>query len=201
VLPLKIKKPKWFDGTGLVVGSFVPDLKWFLTLLFKDLPIRSLHSIGDTIYMVPFSLVLVVILDKVLFPTASFLASKNRLSLISNCLSYFGVDEWHLQRNKELSVKWFVKTSSSIIIGVLSHFMLDLPTHGQITYLQPFYTAEMPAWFLIEYSKLNLPLLGEWEVTNYNLLWLLFSFMFALLALYQLRYIKKHKLLIKWQQL
>jgi hypothetical protein len=83
-------------------------------------------------------------------------------------------------------------------LGILIHFLLDLPTHGEITYLLPFYDAEMPAWFLQGYGSLNLPFYGVVEVTNYNLLWLLFTLVFGVFALYQLRYIKKHKLMAKW---
>jgi len=200
VLPLKIKWPEKFDGTSLCVGSLIPDLQWFISPFYTGLTSRTFHSIGDMVYIVPLSLVLVVLFDKFLSPAASFIASNNRLGLVSKRLKFFGVDEWHVLKNKKLSARWFVRAFYSIILGILTHFLLDLPTHSQMTYLLPFYEAEMPQWFLIEYTKINLPLFVVWEVTNYNLLWFFFTVVFGVLALYQLRYIKKHRLMAKWSQ-
>jgi hypothetical protein len=198
VLPLKIKWPKKFDGTSLCVGSFAPDFEWFLSLFNIGVAERTFHSIGEMVYIFPLSLVLVVLLDKVLLPAASFFARNNRLGLFSKCLSFFGVDEWHVLKTKKMDARWLVKASYSFVVGVLSHFLLDLPSHGQISYLEPFYSAEMPTWFLHEYARLELPLFGIEKVTIYNLLWLAFTVVFGVVALYQLRYIKKHKLMAKW---
>jgi len=200
VLPFKVKWPEKFDGTGLCVGSFVPDLQWFLSPFIAELPSRTFHSLGELVYLVPLSLVFVILLDRVVFPVAAYLAGGNRLGLVSRCLAYFGVDEWYLQKRKKLTARWLVVTSYSVVLGVLTHFLLDLPTHRRITYLLPFYEAEMSAWFLTEYATLNLPLLGAWEVTHYNLLWLLFTVALGPLTLLELRYIKKHGLMLKWNQ-
>jgi hypothetical protein len=200
VLPLKIKWPDKFDGTSLCVGSLAPDIPWFLSLFYAGATERTFHSIGEIVYVLPLSLVLVVLFDKVLLPAASFLASNNRLGKISRCLAFFGVDEWYILKKKKINTGWLVKASYSIILGILSHFLLDLPTHYQITYLLPFYEAEMPSWFLQECGRLGLPFYGVVGMTNYDLLWLLFTVVFGVLALYQLRYIKKHKLMAKWHE-
>lgn len=197
-LQLKIKWPKKFDGTSLCVGSFAPDFEWILSLFNIGVAERTFHSVGEMVYIFPVSLVLVVLLDKVLLPSASFFARNNRLGLFSKCLSFFGVDEWHVLKTKKMDARWLVKASYSFVVGVLSHFLLDLPSHGQISYLEPFYSAEMPTWFLHEYARLELPLFGIEKVTIYNLLWLAFTVVFGVVALYQLRYIKKHKLMAKW---
>jgi hypothetical protein len=197
-LQLKIKWPKKFDGTSLCVGSFAPDFEWILSLFNIGVAERTFHSVGEMVYIFPVSLVLVVLLDKVLLPSASFFARNNRLGLFSKCLSFFGVDEWHVLKTKKMNTRWLVKASYSFVVGVLSHFLLDLPSHGQISYLEPFYSAEMPTWFLHEYARLELPLFGIEKVTIYNLLWLAFTVVFGVVALYQLRYIKKHKLMAKW---
>jgi hypothetical protein len=198
VLQLKIKWSKKFDGTSLCVGSFAPDFEWFLSLFNISVAERTFHSVGEMIYIFPVSLVLVLLLDKVLLPLASFFARNNRLGPFSRCLSFFGVDEWHILKTKKMDARWLVKASYSFVVGVLSHFLLDLPSHDQITYLEPFYSAVMPTWFLREYARLELPLFGFEEVTIYNLLWLVFTVVFGIVALYQLRYIKKHKLMAKW---
>ena len=97
-----------------------------------------------------------------------------------------------------MDARWLVKASYSFLVGVLTHFLLDLPSHSSITYLEPFYSADMPAWFLYEYGKMSPPIFGFEDVTNYNLIWLAFTIIFGVIALYQLRYIKKHGLVAKW---
>ncbi|MBS7656865.1 MAG: DUF4184 family protein [Candidatus Bathyarchaeia archaeon] len=200
VIPFKAKWPEKFDGTSLCVGSFVPDLQWFFSPLIANLPSRTFHSLGDLVYLVPLSLALIVILDRVVFPATAYLAGNNRLGPVSQCLAYFGVDEWSLQKRKKLTPKWLVVATYSIVLGVLTHFLLDLPTHRRITYLLPFFEAEMPAWFLVEYTTLNLPFFGTWEVTHYNQLWLIFTVALGPLTLLELRYIKNHGLMAKWNQ-
>jgi len=200
VLPLKIKYPRKFDGTALFVGSFAPDLVWLVSYFYENriAPYDVFHSVGGLIYVVPIALVLVVLFDKVFFPAVGFLASKKSLGFFSQWFAFFGIDEYHVQKRKRISPRWLIKATYSVLIGVLSHFLLDLPTHGEIPYLRPFYDGEMPTWFLSEYSKMDLPIYGVVEVTNYNLLWLFFSVALGILSLYQLRYIKKHGLLRKW---
>ncbi len=198
VLQLKMKWPKRFDGTSLCVGSFAPDYEWLLSLFNVGVPERTFHTLGELVYIFPVSLALVVLLDKLLLPAISYLARNNRLGLVSKCLSFFGVDEWHVLKTKKMDARWLVKASYSFFVGVLTHFLLDLPSHSAITYLEPFYSAEMPPWFLYEYGKMSPPIFGFTEVTNYNLIWLAFTIIFGVIALYQLRYIKKHKLIAKW---
>ena len=99
-------------------------------------------------------------------------------------------------KNKEnFSLRWLVKATYSVLAGILSHFLLDLPTHRWIPYLSPFYDGEMPGWFLHKYGELNLPFYGTLGLTNYNLLWILFSIGFGMLALHSICQIRKNQLL------
>lgn len=200
VLPLKIRYPDKFDGTSLCVGSFAPDLAWFVSVFFQNLPDRGFHSVGELIYTVPISLFLVIIFDKVLLPLAASLAKEEHLGMISQLLAFFGIDEYKVLIRKDISLKWLVKATYSVLLGIFSHFLLDLPTHGCIPYLRPFYDGQMPAWFLYECFKLEIPLYRTVEVRNYDVLWFIFSIGFGILALYCMRYVKKHKLLQKWYQ-
>lgn len=193
VLPLKMKYPGKFDGTALCVGSFAPDLAFYV----RSLP-GEFHSLGGLVYTVPISLVLVILFDKVLLPLVAFLATRRQLSIISPCLAFLSVDDLHILRKKKISPRWFVKATYSVLIGILTHFLLDLPTHGWFPYLRPFYNGKMPEWFLHEYFKLEIPLFRVVEVTSYNILWFLFSIIFGIIALYSMRYIKKHHLLHRW---
>ena len=198
VLWLKTKWPKRFDGTSLCVGSFAPDYEWVLSLFNVGVPERKFHTVGELVYLLPVSLALIVFLDKVFLPAASYSVMNNRLGPLSRLLSFFGVDEWHVLKTKKINAQWLVKALYSFLLGVLTHFLLDLPSHSAITYLEPFFSAEMPAWFLYEYGKISLPIFGFEDVTNFNLVWLVLSILFGVIALYQLRTIKKHKLVAKW---
>ena len=188
VLPLKIRYPDKFDGTALCVGSFVPDLSWFGSMFFGSFPDRGFHSIGELVYTVPISILLVVLFDRVLLPLAAFFAKETRLGMISRLLSFFGIDDYHVLSKKRISIKWGVKATYSVLLGIFSHFLLDLPTHSWIPYLRPFYEGEMPEWFLHEYS-----FFGMAKATNFNLLWFIFSVGFGILALYCMRHMKKHR--------
>jgi len=200
VLPLKIKYPGKFDGTALCVGSLAPDLAFLFSYVQRShmTPHSIFHTIGGLIYTVPLSILLVILFDKALLPATSTLARSTRFGLLSKCLAFFGVDEYHVLKSKKISLEWFVKATYSVLIGVLSHFLLDLPTHGQIPYLSPFYSGVMPDWFFHEYAKLNIPFYDTINMANWHLLWFFFSVVFAGLALYNMRYIRKNQLLLKW---
>ena len=193
VLPLKIKYPDKFDGTALCVGSFAPDLAFFTNSFATQL-----HSLDGLVYTVPISLILVIFFDTVLLPSLAFLAAKRQLGAISRFLAYFGVDDLDILREKKYSIKWIVKATYSVLIGIFTHFLLDLPTHAWVPYLRPFYNCVMPEWFLQEYFFIEVPLFRSIKVTNYNILWFLSSMLFGIIALYYLRYIKKHHLLQRW---
>ncbi len=193
VLPLKIKYPDKFDGTALCVGSFAPDLAFYMPSFATEL-----HSLGGLIFTVPIGLLLVVLLDKALLPMIALLAKKRQFGIFSRLLAYFSFNDLYVLRKKKITSRWFVKATYSVVVGIFTHFLLDLPTHGWIPYLRPFYNGVMPEWFLQEYFKLEVPLYKAVEVTNYNILWFLFSVLFGAIALYCMRYIKKHSLLHKW---
>ena len=184
VLPLKVRFPDKLDGTALCVGSFAPDLSWFGPTFFGSFPDRGFHSIGELVYTVPISILLVILSDRVLLPLVAFLAKETHLGMISQLLSFFGIDDYHVLRKKRISIKWVVKATYSVLLGIFSHFLLDLPTHGCIPYLRPFYEAEMPEWFLHEYS-----FFGIAEVTNFNLLWFIFSIGFDRSTDFLLRFV------------
>jgi len=200
VLPLKIKYPKKFDGTALCVGSFAPDLAFLVSYFQRNhaTPHSIFHSVGGLIYIIPFSILLVILFDKALLPAASTLDRSTRYGLLSKWLAFFGVDECQVLKRKKITLEWFVKATYSVLLGVLSHFLLDLLTHGQILYLSPFYAGAMPEWFLHEHVKLNIPFYDTINIANWHRLWFFFSVAFASLALHNMRYIRKNQLLLKW---
>lgn len=141
-----------------------------------------------------------VLIDKALLPAMATLAKNESLGLLSRGLAFFGVDEYHVLKTKPLSLSWLVKATYSVPVGVMAHFLLDLPAHDSISYLRPFYDGIMPEWFLYKHMRLSLPFYGVILVTNYNIIWFIFSVAFSVLALYCMRYMKKRHMLLKWYQ-
>jgi len=189
LLPLWIRYPDKFDVVALCVGSFAPDLAFYL----PDMA-AQLHSLGGLLITVPVGLILVLLFSKVLLPTVATSTANGQFGIISKCLAYFGVDDLQYLKKQKVSFDWLVKATYSVLIGIFSHFLLDLPSHGLIPYLRPFYDGMMPQWFLQEHFKIELPF-RQLELTNYNILWLLLSVILGIATLYCMRYIKKHRLL------
>jgi hypothetical protein len=200
LLSLKIRYPERFDGIALCVGSITPDLvfilSFFLGRSFNEYYL--FHSIGGLVYTVPLSLFLLILFNRVLLPIMAYISSEGRFGIISNLLAFFGFDDFGVVKKKKISLIWLLKATFSVLIGIFSHFLLDLPTHGYIPYLKPFYCGSMPDWFFIEYNRFEIPIYGVFELTNYNILWISFSVILGILAMYNLRYIKKNRLLSKW---
>ena len=128
LLPLKIRYPKKFDGTSLCVGSFVSDLPFFLSFFLGSRVNAGnlFHSIGGLVYTVPLSLFLVILFDRVLLPITAYISSESRLGMISYLLAFFGFDDFGVTK-KKLSLVWLLKATFSVLVGILSHFLLDLP--------------------------------------------------------------------------
>jgi len=200
VLPLKVKYPERFDGTALCTGSFTPDLGLVISYFYGDHADSVFHSVGGFIYTIPISLLLVILLKKALFPMLFELARERQATLLSRWMGSLGFHQKYSKNKENFSLRWLVKATYSVLAGILSHFLLDLPTHRWTPYLSPFYNGEMPGWFLHRYGELNLPFYGTLGLTNYNLLWILFSIGFGILALHNICQIRKNQLLIKWHR-
>jgi hypothetical protein len=191
VLPLIIKYPNIFDGASLIIGSFIPDLPWFIALFIDSFSERAFHSLGELIIIVPISLLLVIFYKKAISPVLSYFILRKRFRIIIELLGFFGINKYSVLWKKQISGRFIIKAIYSILIGVFSHFLLDLPTHGNIPYLKPFYYGIMPEWFLYKHFTIGIPFFGTIEATNYQILWMLFSIGFGILTLYYMMHIKK----------
>lgn len=159
---------------------------------------RIFHSLGGIVILLPIAMVFVVLFDKILAPWIAFVARSSHTNVGARLLRYCGMDAFHVLKAKRLTPRWLIRAMYSTIIGILSHFLLDLPTHHWMSYLRPFVDGPMPSWFLYSYGSLNIPLYGIVAVTRARVLQWVFSVGFGLVALYCLRYIKQHQLLNKW---
>ncbi len=194
VLPLKIRWPQLFDDTALCIGSMMPDLD----LLLPEY--RIFHDLDSLVILLPLALVLVLFFDKVFAPRITIFASRNQSSVVTRLLCYFGMDGLGVLKSKHVTSHWLTQATYSVLIGILSHFLLDLPTHRWITYLRPFFDGPMPDWFLHFYGFVNIPLYGEITVTRTRVLQWILSIVLGVITLYYLRYMKTHQLLDKWYQ-
>ena len=161
---------------------------------------RVFHDLDSLVILLPVALVLVLFFDKVLAPRIAVVASRNQSSVVTRFLCYFGMDTLGVLKLKRVTPHWVTQATYSILIGILSHFLLDLPTHRWITYLRPFFDGPMPDWFLHVYGFVNIPLYGMIALTRTRMLQWIFSVVLGLITLYCLRYVKTHQLLNKWYQ-
>lgn len=194
VLPLKIWWPRLFDDTALCIGSMIPDLDLLLP------GYRVFHAIDSLVILLPLALVFVLLFDNVLAPRIAVVASRNHKSVVGRVLQYFGMDALAVLQSKRVTLHWLIRALYSVFIGILSHFLLDLPTHRWITYLRPFFDGPMPDWFLHFYGFVNIPLYGVFAMTRTRVLQWILSVVFGVVTLYCLRYMKTHQLLKKWYQ-
>jgi len=191
-LVLKIKYPDKFDGTALCISTFVPDLT-ALVDFFLPFTLRGIsHSfLGLIYYTIPLTLLLVLLFRKNILPYLSQVA-KNE-GRLSKSLNYLGIDAWDKLKNKKYDRKSLVIAIYSAFIGGLTHLLLDLPSHEYIELFFP--------WVIFQSPKLLLYSIGQWQnynLTIYDLIWIIESLITLVLTVYFLRYIKKNNLIGKW---
>lgn len=114
VLPLKLWRPRWFDGTALVVGSGAPDL--FNAFAFVD-TLDSHHWNGVAI-AVPFTVVYAILLRR--YAVDGLFGSMPDMGRL-NVRSY---------RVLKQGQPRLLVTLLSAFIGVMSHIIVDSFTHS-----------------------------------------------------------------------
>lgn len=188
VLPLKIWYPQTFDGTALCLGSMIPDLDLLLP------GYRTFHALESLVILLPLTLVIVILVNTQLAGCIASAAHRPSPKWITQLLRYCGMETWGVLACKRFTARWLVKAIYSTFIGILSHFMLDLPTHDWSSYLRPFFEGPMPSWFLYSYGFIDVPLYGLFAVTRARILWWIFTIGLGVVALYCLRYMKNQQL-------
>jgi len=198
-LLLKNKFPKKFDGVALCIGAMVPDFNGFVDL-FTSLELRNIsHSLlGLIIWTLPIAIILTILFSRYIGPWIAKLANKE--NILSNILSYFGMDECHYLKTKKVNRRFFLVASISAIIGGFTHLILDLPSHQIIELFYPWTLLSYPDTFsipLIIYETINI---GSRKllITQFTVIWVIEDIIFFISSLCLLRYIKKHKLISKW---
>jgi hypothetical protein len=163
VLPLKLWRPRWFDGVALVAGAAAPDTAYAfdrLTFHGRRLPVprhavhewgySTEHLLGAVWWSVPMAL-LIAWLIRLGAPVVAA-----HLGRPGGWARDYGV----LGRVRH---RWWI-TVSSAAIGVASHLLWDLVTHP----------GPMASWFVIrqtsDYSALLLMPLFIWYAGSRRLL-------------------------------
>ena len=191
-LALKIRYPDKFDGTALCISTFVPDLTAIIDL-FLPFTLRGIsHSfLGLIYYTIPLTLLLTLLFRKQVLPYISQVAKKE--GKISKTLNYLGMDVWDKLKNKKYDRKSLVVAIYSAFIGGFTHLLLDLPSHAYIEFFFP--------WVIFQSPELLLYSIWQWpnyNLTIFELFWIIESLITLALTVYLLRYIKKNNLISKW---
>ena len=131
VLPLKLWRPRWFSGAGLVIGSMAPDFEKFIHGANAG---RDWHSLSAQFTRcLPLSLVIYWLLTRVAAPPlARFMPDLGALHLRDYAAALAGGRR----------PGWLL-VAASILVGSVSHVVLDGFTHGdpRVVALFPFLAA------------------------------------------------------------
>lgn len=123
VLPLKVVRPRWFDGVALVVGSTAPDLSYPLS------PMGLLLFTHRWTSLLWWSLPVTVVMAAVIRSVAPYVAA------------HLPQDRWFALRDYGVlgisRPRWWV-TATSAVLGAATHIFWDGFTHP----------AENGAWFV-----------------------------------------------------
>ena len=199
-LILKVKYPNKFDGTALCISTLVPDVNVifdpFLPFTFRNIT----HSLlGLVLITLPLTLILTMIFCTYIGPFYANLAKRN--GIFAKPLKYFGIDQWDNLKKKKYNRRFFIVASYSALIGGLTHLLLDLPAHGTIEIFFPIIT-QSPDFLLYSIKDFGTINIGQNQIdadlTVYQLIWFIETLITAVIAVFLLRYIKKHNLISKW---
>jgi hypothetical protein len=135
VAPLKLWRPRWFDGVGLVLGAVAPDLAY--TFDGYGLTIHSHAWHAPLWWAMPLTCVLAPLVRWASAPVAAHLPHGGPLALR---------DYGSLRRSRHRL--WV--TAWSAVLGAVSHILWDAVTHptvdGGRVPLPPLTTDAMPGW-------------------------------------------------------
>ncbi|MHA2050133.1 MAG: DUF4184 family protein [Promethearchaeota archaeon] len=202
-LALKVKFPKIFDGSALLFGTFVPDLSLIISGITPINFYSLSHSLlGQILWSVPLGIILTLIFSRYIAPFYAKLAK--RTGIFAKPLRYFGVDQWSYLKNKKFNIRFLVVAAYSVMIGGITHALLDWPSHEFVQLFYPWKVFPNPDFILyslVDYGTMSVgPFLFEANLTIYNLLWFLETVITIPIFLLYLRYIKKHNLIRKWYE-
>ncbi len=200
-LLLKIKFPKWIDGTAICLGACVVDINGPIDLIFSTRFINITHSfLGLFIITIPLTMLLTILFCSHIGPRISKYAKGE--GFISKQLKYFGIDDWYMLNRKKYDKRFFIIAFYSSLLGGLTHLLIDLPSHSYIELFYPWVLIRAPDFFWIPIIDIGVISIGNWQsdciLTMSELIWYIEDIITFVLSLYLLRYIKRYNLIKKW---
>lgn len=201
-----MKFPKWFDGTAICLGAFVPDLCIIFEPFMISFPFRHItHSfLGLLIWGVPITILLTMLFSRYIGPKISEIAIK--IGRISRIMVYFGFAELHHLKKKGFDKRFFLVVFYSALIGGLTHLLIDLPAHGIIELFFPWSVFWYPDFMYIVVFDFGLEpiIIDRWQInfviSLFELMWYIEDTILLCVSLYLLRKIKKKNLIEQWYE-
>ena len=200
-LLLKVKYPRKFDGTALCISAFLPDLNVVFEPFLPFIVRNITHSLlGVTLFIMPLTIILSMVFCAYIGPFCSKLAKKK--GILTKPLRFLGIDEFDKLKKKKFNKRFFIVCSYSALLGGLTHLLLDLPAHEYIEIFFPWVILQNPdalLYSIIDFGTINFgPRQIEYNLTVYQLIWNMETLIGFIVAIYLLRYIKKHNLISEW---
>ena len=112
VLPLKLARPRWFDGTALCIGSMAPDLAYAFDA--SPLEFRSHTAVAQFTWTLPLTLLATFCLRFLAIPLGEQLPAP------------LGLEVQALSRSR----RSLLMSTSSALLGGFSHVFIDGFTHA-----------------------------------------------------------------------
>ncbi|NBD22381.1 DUF4184 family protein [Paenibacillus glycinis] len=146
-VPLRRIAPGWLSVTGLLLGSMIPDMEYFMAMQSYQTIGHSLR--GFLVQGVPLSIALAFAFHTVVKPAIpKFLPSVGHADQFAKSLSS---EEWKLN-----SVRAWIVYLASLYIGYLTHLFMDSWSHGTGVFVKWFpvlrdHVGDLPAYQLLQY--------------------------------------------------
>jgi len=165
-LPIRYIKPKYFSATGLILGSMSPDLEYFLYLE----PYRSIGHTWQGLWLqaLPLCIIFAALFHYIVKkPLSEHLSSLWQLD--ARCYTM-------LQQEQLRSWRSWVIFVSSVIIGFITHVLLDEFTHAHSAFseLLPWLWGStllgLPIYKVLQYSASLVGLFGIVVMLLFNLM-------------------------------
>jgi len=205
-LLIKMKYPKWIDGTAICLGALAPDLGIIFELFMTSFPFRYIsHSLlGLLIWVAPITILLTIMFSRYIGPRISTIAMKE--GRLSRLMAYFGFDELRHLKKKRFNKRFYFVAFYSALIGGLTHLLLDFPSHPSIELFFPWAVFSHPEFLFIVVFDFGLEpiIIDRWQInsviTLFELIWYIEDVILLGISLFLLRKIKKEHLIEKWHE-
>ncbi|HEX6685869.1 MAG TPA: DUF4184 family protein [Candidatus Limnocylindrales bacterium] len=143
VLPLKLWRPRWFDGVALTIGSMAPDLAYALDGSWLERPVPGLPATWQVAHSLPWHPFWVVPVAFVFCPLIRWSAPTVAPLLPRPLRGYASIGP---------GPRWFV-TAASAIIGGASHVLWDRLADGPLDLPSSILGGVLGLWLILHFGR------------------------------------------------